>query len=168
MDPTALVQSPAIVQLALLVRDLGFLVYGGGICTFALMAQLSARVGGLPTAHVLRTYRGFGPGLGLGLGAAVFGALTAHFGMAGAFSWGLDAATGGAAGFAAWLVFFALWMSNIQLEVWTLEPLRKLDPDGTGVASDAAALDRATSAVVRHLSVQAAMAALIVVLVRLS
>ena len=168
MDPSALLQSPTVVQLALLLRDLGFLVYGGGICVFALMALLSARFGGLPTAKVLLAYRGFGPGLGVGLGATILGALVAHYGTVGVFEWGLDPATGGATGLLAWLVFLAVWVSNIQLEVWTLEPLRKLDPQGDGVAADAAALDRATTRVVRHLGIHAAMVALIVVLVRLS
>lgn len=168
MDPFALLQSPTVVQLALLLRDLGFLVYGGGICVFALMAALSARFGGLTTAQALRAYRSFGPGLGVGLGATIFGALLAHYGTAGAFTWGLDAATGGATGLASWLVFLAMWVSNIQLEVWTLDPLRKLDPNGSGVATDAAALDRATASAIRHLSVQAAMVVLMVVLVRLT
>lgn len=135
---------------------------------FALMSLLSARVGGLSTAHVLRTFQGFGPGFGLSLGAAVFGALTAHVGDVGAFSWGLDSATGGLPGALAWVVFLGLWASNIKLEVWTLEPLRKLDPDGTGVANDAAALDQATRSVVRHLSLQAGLVAAVVVLARLA
>jgi len=168
VDLLAFLQLPAIVQLALLVRDLGFVVYGGGICVFALMALLSERFGGLPTAHVLRTFRGVGPGLGLALGATVFGALTAHLGATGSFSWSLDSATGGMPGLLAWVSFLGLWASNIKLEVWTLEPLRKLDPEGAGVAGDAAALDQATRTVVRHLSVQAGLVATVIVLARLA
>ena len=168
MDPFALLESPTVLQFALFLRDLGFLVYGGGIFAFALLSLLSARLGGPSTALILRVYRAFGPGLGLGLGATVLGALTFHYGTVGAFTWGAEAATGGAVGFASWLVFFGIWASNIQLEVWTLEPLRKLDPDGSGQATDATRLDKATKSVVRHLGVQAVMVVLLVGLVRLS
>lgn len=162
----SVLQDPTVVTLATLVRDLAFVVHAGGIAAFALMAALSARVGGPPTAQVLRIYRGFGPGLGVSLGLTIFGALLAHYGTVGAFSWGTDAATGGWAGLLAWMVFFVAWVSNIQLEVWTLEPLRKLDPEGTGHATDAAGLDHATRRVIRHLGVQAGLWGLIVVLAR--
>lgn len=161
-------QDPTVVTLATLLRDLAFVVYAGGITTFALLANLSARVGGPPTANVLRMYRAFGPGLGISLGITIFCALLAHYGTAGAFSWDTSSATGGWPGLLAWLAFFVTWVSNIQLEVWTLEPIRKLDPEGTGQAVDAAALDRATQRVGRHLAAQAGLLALVVVFARLA
>lgn len=158
----------ALVLPAALIRDLSFVVYGGGIAVFALQASLSPLVGGLPRHTVLRAYRGFGPGLGIALGLTVFSALVAHYGAVGAFSWRPVPATGGVAGLLGWLGFFALWVSNIRLEVWTLEPIRKLDPNGQGEAPDAAALDRAERAVTRHLLIQALLVALVVIFARLA
>ncbi len=163
-----LLQNPTVVLLATLLRDVAFVVHAGGIATFALLAALSGRVGGPDTAHVLRTYRAFGPGLGLSLGLTIFAALVAHYGTAGGFVWSTSAETGGWPGLLAWIVFLVAWVSNIRLEVWTLEPIRKLDPHGTGQSTNAAALDRATQSVTRHLGIQAGLWALVVVLARLS
>ena len=167
MDASIL-HDPSVAALASVVRDLGFVVYAGGIACFALLAALSARVGGPPTAQVLRMFRAFGPGLGISLGLTIFAALLGHFATMGSFSWGVHPDTGGLPGLLAWGVFFAAWVSNIQLEVWTLEPLRKLDPAGTGQATDAAALEHATRRVVRHLGLQAGLVGLVVVLARLA
>jgi len=164
----SVLQAPTTILLATLLRDLSFVVHAGGIATFALLAALSARMGGPPTALVLRAYRAFGPGLGISLGLTILGALVAHYGSVGELSWWPSPAMGGWYGTLAWATFFLAWVSNIQLEVWTLEPLRKLDPDGTGTASDAARLNRSTRRVVRHLGMQATLFLLVVVFARLA
>lgn len=159
---------PSVVLFTTLLRDLAFVVHAGGILTFALLAALSHRVGGPPRHRILRVYQAFGPGLGISLGLLVFSSLVLHYATVGAFDWSPAGGGGSVAGTAAWVVFFVAWVSNIKLEVWTLEPLRKLDPDGTGTASDAAALERSSGKVVRHLIVQAGLWATVLVLARIT
>ncbi|MBO87406.1 MAG: hypothetical protein CL927_18820 [Deltaproteobacteria bacterium] len=159
---------PAVVLVVTLIRDLAFVVHAGAIITFACLAALSHRVGGPPRARILRVYQAFGPGLGISLGLLVFTALLLHYAQVGAFDWSPTPATGGAVGLAAWVVFFVAWASNIRLEVWTLEPLRKLDPDGTTLASDANQLDRARAAVALHLVMQGILWATILILTRIA
>ena len=146
---------PVVIHIAELVRDLAFVVHAGGIITFALLVGLAHRIGGPSRAHSIRTYQAFGPGLGISLGLLVLGSLVAHYGTVGAFDWSPARLAGGQTSTLAWATFFLAWVSNIRLEVWTLEPIRKLDPNGTGTASDAAALERASRAVQRHLAAQA-------------
>ena len=159
---------PAVVLVATLARDLAFVVHAGAIIAFAFLAALSHRLGGPPQARVLRVYQAFGPGLGLSLGLLVVSSLVLHYGSAGAFDWSPSPATGGTAGLAAWIVFFVAWASNIRLEVWTLEPLRKLDPDGTGTTSHEATLGPARRAVAAHLVVQAGLWMAVMVLARVA
>lgn len=161
-------QDPSVIAVATTLRDLAFVVHAGAIIAFALMAALSARFGGPPTAQVLRVYRGFGPGLGITMGVAFFGGVLLHYGAVGSlFEWGASVDTGGRAGVAARAVFLLAWASNIQLEVWSLEPLRKLDPLGTGEAVDPSALERATLRVTRHLGIQATLFVVVVILTRI-
>ena len=164
----AFFSDPQVLLLATLLRDFSLVVHAGGIFTFALLTALSARVGGPPTAHVLRTYRAYGPALGISLGLAILGALSVQYGTVGAFDWSPTPATGGTLRLCAWLAFFVAWVSNIRLEVWTLEPLRKLDPEGTGSAADPTALERATRSTQWHLLFQATLWAAVLILARLS
>ncbi len=158
----------ALVLFAQIVRDLGFLVYGGVIVATTLTASAAPWVGMGSPALVLGRFRSVGPLLGISMGAAFVGAVVAHYGSYGAFRWGFDPGVGGAAVAAAWLVFFALWVSNIRLEVWTLEPLRRLDPNGNGASPDAAALDRASRLVLRHLQLHSALVVGVVALARVA
>ncbi len=147
--------------LATILRDLGFLLYGGPLVAFAILVPLAGRLTRGEPWHVVRTWQAWGPGLGLSLGACVFGALWRHWLRHGAFSWGW-ASGPERLELAAWLAFFALWVSNIKLEIWTLEPLRKLDRDLE--VKDPAAYRAALPAVRRHLAVHAALVVLVLVL----
>lgn len=123
--------------LALTLRDLGFLLYGGPLVAAAFVVGLVDRVPGLTPWAAVRTVRAWGPGLGLSLGATIFGALAAHWLQHGAFVWAWGTAAEQVA-LAGWITFLVMWVSNLRLEVWTLEPLRKLDPPATGVRDEAA------------------------------
>ncbi len=151
---------------ALALRDLGFLLYGGPLVAAAFVVGLVDRVPGLSPWGAVRAVRAWGPGLGLSLGACILGALSAHWLRHGAFVW-----TWGSpveqVGLAAWITFLVLWLSNLKLEVWTLEPLRKLDPPATGVA-DEAAYRAALRAYQRHLWVHAALIVAVFALTRLA
>lgn len=146
---------PILEACADLIRDLGFLLYGGPVVAFAALIHAVPRVQGLSGTDVVRSYRAWGPGLGLSMGATVFGALSGHWLRAGAWSW-LPGSAAEAVGMFAWLSLLALWASNIVLEVWTLEPLRKHDRPGEGI-SDSVAWNDARVKLAGHLRLQAGL-----------
>lgn len=151
--------------LALTLRDLGFLLYGGPLVAFAIVVALSSRIPGLTPWAAVRTYRAWGPGLGLSLGATVLGALAARWLARGEFSWAWGT-TLEQLDLAAWLAFLFLWASNIKLEIWTLQPLRSLDPEG-GV-TDEPAYRAAAGRLARHMLLHAGLIVTVLVLTRLS
>ena len=154
-----------LLTLALLLRDLGFLLYGGPLVAFAILLLVVERVPGIAPWELVRSWRAWGPGLGLALGATVLGALSAHWLRRGAFSWGGDS-LGQQLELAAWLAFFLLWLSNIKLEIWTLEPLRRLDR--AGALEDPDAYRAALPPVRLHLALHAGLVLIVVVLSRLA
>jgi hypothetical protein len=95
------------------------------------------------------------------MGGLVLGALAVHYLKAGRFAWSwsdgahqLD--------LAAWLVFFVVWANNCRVEVWTLDPLRKLDKDGQ--ISDRARYEAEARGLGWNLLVQALMCIAVLVL----
>jgi hypothetical protein len=150
---------------ALLVRDLGFLLYGGPLVAFSVLLSLAGKLPQLAPWDLVRVYRAWGPSLGLSLGAAVFGALLAYGIEHQGFSWGLATPDERAAAL-TWGLFGAMWVSNLFLEIWSLDPLRKLDNVATGVG-DAAAYDVALRALQRHLWVHSALVLGVVISARL-
>lgn len=148
---------------ATLLRDLGFLLYAGPMVAFTALVLWAGRAHPRPW-EVVRTYRSWGPGFGLAMGATVLGALSLHYLHHGAFRWSWDS-TGAQVELAAWLCFGVLWASNIKLEIWTLEPLRKLDRDGV---SDEAAYRTGTRGLGAHMAVQSLLVLATVVLVRVA
>jgi hypothetical protein len=144
-----------LASLAELVRDLGFLVYGGSMLSFTALVTAAARRSSLSSPVVVRAFQAWGPGLGLSLGAVVSGALAAHYLRIGAWSW--VPSTGiGWTGLFAWLAFFALWASNVVLEVWTLEPLRKR-PAPSPDSPDEAGWSDARVKLESHMQLQSAL-----------
>jgi hypothetical protein len=138
-----------LISLLLLFRDLGLMVYGGSLLAMTILIGC-ARAGVIPYIRLedaVRVYRAWGPGLGLSMGAIVFFGLSHHYLGTGAFHWPLDAATT-----PAWVVLFLAWVSNLRLEVWTLDPLRKLD--GEGGVGDTAAYREAAGTLLGHLVAQ--------------
>lgn len=150
-----------MLNLAHVLQNLGFLLYGGPMVAFAILVAAARTIPHMHVWDVVRTYRSWGAGLGIALGACVFGGLLRFYLLFGGFLsvWDQPEAS-------AWLptfgVFFVMWASNIKLEIWTLDPLRKLDQNGT--IKDEAAYAIAHAALARHMSAQAAMVAIIVVL----
>lgn len=148
-------------DIAHVLQNLGFLLYGGPMVAFAILVAAAHSIPNVRVWDVVRTYRSWGAGLGLALGAAVLGGLSRFYLHFGGFLsvWDDPEAR-------AWLptfaVFFVMWASNIKLEIWTLEPLRKLDQNG--VIKDEAAYAVAHAALARHMSMQAALVAAVAVL----
>lgn len=147
--------------LAHVLQNLGFLLYGGPMVAFTILVAAAHTIPNMRTWDVVRTYRSWGAGLGLALGACVFGGLLRFYLHFGSFLdvWDQPEALAWAPTFA---LFFLMWASNIKLEIWTLEPLRKLDKDG--VVVDEAAYEEARRKLARHMSVQATLILAIAVL----
>jgi len=139
-----------LITLTLLLRDLGFVVYGGSLLALSILIA-AAHVGAVPylaREAAVRTYRAWGPGLGLSMGGIVLYGLAHHYMTTGGFAWPLDAPTT-----PAWGIFLLAWASNLRLEVWTLDPLRILDDDEDGI-TDEGAYREATGWLLAHLLVQ--------------
>lgn len=150
-----------MLTLALVLRNLGFLLYGGPLMAFTLLIAMASFVTYLRLEDAIRAYRAFGPGLGLSLGASILGMLVAYYLEHGEFRWGWSTPEEQLT-LAAWLCFFALWVSNLRLEVWTLDPLRKLDQDGT--ISDMAAYRQHARGLLSHLFLHSALITIVTIL----
>ncbi len=154
-----------ILMVAEGLRDLGFLLYGGPMVAFTLLVSGRRLIPHVRSWDVVRVYRAWGPGFGLSLGACILGALVTHYLQQGSFTWPIDtAAQQVAAG--AWLAFFAMWVSNLQLEVWTLQPLRSLDQDG--VIADETAYEQQADRLRGHMLVHSGLIVTTVVLAQIS
>lgn len=116
-------------NFAHLLQNLGFLLYGGPMVAFALLVTAAYQIPNVRPWDVVRVYRSWGAGFGLAMGACVLGGLTRYYLSHGSFTWGWDSGSERLV-LATFLSFFLLWAANIKLEIWTLEPLRKLDKGG--------------------------------------
>lgn len=154
-----------LLPLAHALHDLGMLLYGGPFVAFTVLVALSGRLPHLARWDVVRTYRAWGAGLGLSMGAWVLGLLARHYLLTGAFRWGW-ADAGQQLILASHLVFALLWAWNVRVEVWSLEPLRKLDRNGQ--VHDPAAYAAATARLSRDMALQSALVLAYVVLERLA
>ncbi|MDG1482094.1 MAG: hypothetical protein P8R54_21055 [Myxococcota bacterium] len=137
-----------MLTAAQILQNLGFLLYGGPLVAFTIIITAASALPHMKPWDLVRSYRAWGPGLGLSLGASIFGMLAAYWLKHGEFSWGWST-PGEVQILAAWVTFFIMWVSNLKLEVWTLEPLRKLDGDA-GV-TDEEAYSAATKRLLRHM-----------------
>ena len=155
-------------MIADVLAALAGMIHGGGLVAFALLLNFRRAIPHVRDEDVVRVYRAFGAGFGLSLGVLIFSSL---------WRWGTQVTAlnpGGGRGFldtflvpmdgltmARVGVFFALWVSYVALEVWTLEPCRLLDH---GEVSDRPAYAAATGLVARHLALNAALFVTVVVL----
>lgn len=123
------------MTLALQVlADLGTTVYAGTVLAFTALMLFRARVG--PSERVVRVFRAWGPGQGLAMGALILGHAGLYYLQMGAFEWAARSPAEIAV-IVQHVVFVVLWFSSFHLEIWTLEPTRKLDVDGAITDRDA-------------------------------
>ena len=132
---------------------------------FAVLVVFRNRIQGIQVWEIVRTYRAWGPALGLSLGACIFGLLGGHWLQYGAFDWGWSTSAE-QLDTVAWLAFLLMWASNIKLEIWTLEPLRKLDKDGQ--ITDKAAFSEAAAGLSKHMMLHATLVVSVVILAHVS
>ncbi len=132
------------------------MLYAGPLVAFAVLICLVPRIPGLSLHAAVRSYRAWGPGLGLSLGACILGGLWGHWQDTGGFQWSIDTLADRWA-VATHAVFVVAWVSNIVLEIWTLEPLRRLDPDAPGPPADSPAYLAAGRHLCRHMAIHAVL-----------
>jgi hypothetical protein len=135
-----------------LLQDLGFVLYAGPLVAFTVLVIASAHLNGLPVAAAVRSYRAWGPGLGLALGACILGTLSGHWLDNGEWLAPTDAITWVTCG-----LFGLSWVSNIKLEIWTLEPLRQLDSEAPSSPPDPAAYAGAARHLGGHMALHSAL-----------
>ncbi len=136
-------------------------IHGGALLVFALLLLFRSKIPHVRTEDVVRVYRAFGGGIGLSLGVFIPTELFRHItglnpGVALPEALALHWDTTNHSFLSAkMLILFVLWVSYVHLEVWTLEPLRGLDKNGS--VTDGAAYELATSRATRQLSFNAVL-----------
>jgi len=146
-----------MVNASRLIQDLGFVLYGAPLVVIAVWTALAIRKAGCAVAQPIRWQRRLGAFLGLSLGACIYGALAHRYLSTGGLTWHWSPAAEQEITIVL-LVFIAMWISNIKLEIWSLEPLRKLDPrPEEGAPPDPAAYQSAARSLLRHQLVHAAL-----------
>ncbi len=152
-----------------LLLNIGFwlatTLYGGSLMAFALLLAARSRVADGQPQHVVRVWRAWGPGLGLSMGALILFGVSGYWLDHGAFVWPLDTTPQVLTAVAHGL-FLVLWASSFHLEIWTLDPTRKLDVDGQ--ITDPAAYEACTGRVTRQAWLNAALFVAIGVLLQLA
>ena len=110
---------------------LGATIYGGSLIAFSLLLVIRQRIVGEHRQNVMGVFLAWGPGLGLSMGALILGGAVTHFRIHGAFEWPTETLPQQLI-VAQHLVLLVLWVSSFHLEIWTLDPVRKLEgPTGT-------------------------------------
>jgi putative copper export protein len=130
-------ETTLITALALL-HWIATALYGGSLTAFAVLLSMRHRLSPLRPEDVMRTFRAWGAGLGLSMGALILSGLLIRFLQDGGFAWPADT-DADVLRRAKAILFLVLWVSSFHLEIWTLEPCRKLDQGG--VIQDAAAYE---------------------------
>ncbi|MCK6525539.1 hypothetical protein L6R49_29370 [Myxococcota bacterium] len=128
----------ALFTTLALVHWIATALYGGSLTAFAVLLSMRHRLSPLRPEDVMRSFRAWGAGLGLSMGALILTGLLSRYLSEGGFSWPADTPEDGLRRAKA-ILFLILWVSAFHLEIWTLEPCRKLDQDG--VIRDAAAYE---------------------------
>ena len=136
--------------LFLALHWLGTTVYCGSVIGFALLLGLAPRLERVDEVATMDVYRSWGAILGLSMGCLIFGGLGAWFLQHGqSFVWP-SVTEADQLSLAKLLVFLVLWVSSFHLEIWTLDPIRKLQSDGP--VADRAAWDQAYQRVTLQLT----------------
>ena len=139
-------------EIASILQITGFAVYSVPLLWYA--ARLFGMNPGQPPLNVIRQFQRVGPVLGLALGGCIFGALVGAWMDHGAFELSLSSHEARLET-AIVVTFFSVWLSNIKLEIWTLDPIRKNDCDPHGDPTSNPAYCEAAGALKRHLTLHA-------------
>lgn len=143
------------------VHWLGILAYGSVLVVFSVLLPLGGRIKGLQPWHLDRAYRACGALAGLGLGAILAGGFGRYALLHGGFTWAWSTPHERLE-LAKHLVMGVLWVSYTLLEIWILEPLRRLDT--ANPPPEMGAYLAARPAVVRHVGFNLMLLVVILVL----
>jgi len=111
----------------LLLRDASWLLYAGPMIGFTLLICVSNQEN---KRVLVNSFQLFGPIFGISLGTCIFAALGLEWITYEDFSlrWENSREVRFSIGV---LVGFAMWISNFILEIWTLDPFRKISAETT-------------------------------------
>ena len=131
-------------------------VHGGTLTVMAILLLMRGRLPPLREADLVRTFRAAGAVLGVSLGVFILAELVSWPGRVnpGASFPASFAVPAQVEGLRA-VVFGVYWVSYIALEIWTLEPCRLLDRDGT--LADPLRYAQSAARVTRHVGLNAAL-----------
>lgn len=123
-------------------RLLAWMLYVGVVVSFAILQLFSQT----DTENYLLWFRKMGVILGLSLGATILPSIVIRWLETGSY-YPLSSMEG-----VAFSVGFALWVSNIILEIWTLDPIRKFD---LNLLDESLSIEQCRQKAVVHIRLQA-------------
>lgn len=129
------------LQVLTILRNLSWSLYIGLMISFALLQAFSQAT----NDDYLRWFRRFGVILGLSLGGSILSSIILIWFERGHYYPVSTMETG------ALTVGFALWVSNIVLEIWTLDPIRKHD---LNILDDSLSIENCQQKALRHVQFQ--------------
>ena len=139
-------------EIALTLQIVGFAVYSVPIIWYAM--RLFRMTPDAPLVPLIRRFQRVGPVLGLALGACIVGGLVGAWMDHGGFELGLSS-NAERLDSAIAVTFFSVWVSNIKLEIWTLDPIRKADTEPESDPSTNPRYCAAAMTLKRHLALHA-------------
>lgn len=151
-----------------IIQTIAAMTHGGALVAFALLLNLRHRMAGVRNEDVVRVFRGFGAGIGVSLGLTIY---TSIYRFPEQFNPGKSFPHSYALHWETMadklttlqvLLFGVLWVSYGALEIWVLEPCRKLDQKGQ--ITDPVAYAATTDRVSRHLAFNALLFCVVVAL----
>ena len=115
-----------MIPFLLFLRDFFWLLYAGPMIAFTLLIVLTP-ISAQPQLRArIRAFQSWGPGFGIALGLCIYSAVAGFWMQNGDFDlpWQTSSEQLFSSGV---LVGLCMWISNIKLEIWTLDPIRKKD-----------------------------------------
>jgi hypothetical protein len=113
-------------QLLLTLSTFFWSMYFGPMLAFTVILMGKKYLFPLKTESIVRTYQAWGAGFGLSLGAFIFTNIYLRWQQYGEFALYWSLPNDQLLSLSIILGFFA-WISNLILEVWSLDPLRKMN-----------------------------------------
>ncbi len=133
-----------VLLILTLLRDLGWSMYLGIVLGFTLISLFQNG----QTLKLIRTFQHFGVVLGLSLGSTILPAIALIWFQRGTFT------PSSQFELIAWIIGLCMWVSNIILEDWTLDPLRKEELGNTPEGFDIKIIERKS---IQHLRIHGAL-----------
>ena len=130
-----------VLQMLTILRNLSWSLYIGLMISFALLKIFSQT----DSDDYLRWFRKFGVILGISLGGSILPSIVLLWFERGHYYTQSTLETV-AIGFA-----FSLWVSNIILEIWTLDPIRKYD---LNILDESQSIKRCQHKAILHIRIQ--------------